>query len=199
MSEPFEIIAGPVTLFLAPVGTAFPAIGTAPGAPWVKVGTNGDRNYSDEGVTIQHGQNIEQARPAGATGPVKAWRTEEDLMLTVTLWDMSLEQYAVALAGAQPTTTAAGVGTAGTKRVGLSKGRDVVTYALLARGASAYGDAYSAQYEVPVVYQSGSPTITRRKGVPAGLELEFTALENGAATSEAERFGRLVMQHQAAL
>lgn len=199
MSEPYEIIAGPLTLWLAPVGTAFPAIGAAPGAGWSKVGTKGDRNYSDDGVTVQHSQKTETARPAGATGPVKAWRTEEDLIVTVTLWDMSVEQYALALSGAAPTTTAAGVGTAGTKKIGLSKGQDVKNYALLARGPSAYGDAFASQYEVPVVFQSGSPKIVRKKGTPAGIELEFTALENGAATSEDERFGRHVVQHQAAL
>ena len=199
MSEPYEIIAGPVTLFLAPAGTPFPAIGAEPGAPWTKVGTKGDRNYSDDGVTVQHSQKNETVRPAGALGPVKAFRTEEDLMITVTLWDMTLEQYALALSGAAPTTTAAGVGTPGTKRIGLSRGGEVKTYAMLARGASAYGDLFTAQYEVPVVFQSGNPKITRKKGVPAGLELEMTALEHGAATSETERFGRLVMQHQAAL
>lgn len=199
MSEPYEIIAGPVTLFFAPVGTTFPAIGAEPGAPWTKVGTKGDRNYSDDGVTVQHSQKIETSTPAGALGPVKAWRTEEGLIVTVTLWDMSLEQYALALSGAAPTTTAAGVGTPGTKRLGLSRGAEVRNYAMLARGASAYGDQFTAQYEVPVCFQSGSPKITRKKGVPAGLELEMTALEHGAATSETERFGRLVMQHQAAL
>lgn len=199
MAEPYEIIAGPVTLWLAPSGTAFPLVGAVPAGPWAKVGTKGDRNYSDDGVTVQHSQKIETATPAGALGPVKAWRTEEGLIVTVTLWDMSLEQYALALAGAAPTTTAAGVGTAGSKKLGLSKGTDVLTYALLARGASAYGDLFTAQYEVPVVFQSGSPKITRKKGVPAGIELEFTALEHGAATSESERFGRLVMQHQAPL
>ena len=197
--QPYEIIAGPLTLWLAPVGTAFPTVTAAPAGGWTKVGTDGDRNYSDDGVTVQHSQKTETATPAGATGPVKAWRTEEGLIITVTLWDMSLEQYALALSGAAPTTTAAGVGTPGVKKIGLSRGQTVANYALLARGASAYGDNYAAQYEVPVCFQSGSPKVVRKKGTPAGIELEFTALEHGAAASEAERFGRLLMQHAAAL
>lgn len=199
MTVPVEIIAGPLTLFLAPVGTAFPLVTAAPAAPWAKVGTSGDRNYSDDGVSVQHSQSIEQARPAGAVGPVKAWRTEEDLMIMVTLWDLTLEQFTTALAGVAPTTVAAGAGTPGTKRVGLSAGKAVTTYALLARGYSAYGDAFAGQYEVPLCYQSASPKILYAKGKPAGIELEFTALEHAAAASEAERFGRLIMQHQAPL
>lgn len=197
--EPFEIVAAPFTLWLAPVGTAFPAIDAAPAVAWIKVGTSGDRNYSDDGVTVAHSQNIEQARPVGATGPVKAWRTEEDLMIRLTLWDITLEQYAVALNGNEVSTTAAGVGTAGFKEIGLSQGQEVTAYALLARGLSAYGDGYAAQYEVPRCYQSASPEPVFTKGEPAGLELEFTALEDLNAANDAERFGRLVMQHQAAL
>ena len=199
MPSPFEIIAGPLTLWLAPVGTAFPIVTAAPAGPWAKVGTSGDRNYSDDGVSVQHSQKNEVARPAGATGPVKAFRTEEDLMIMVTMWDVSLEQYMLALGGVAPTTTAAATGVPGTKRIGLSRGPDVVNYALMARGPSAYADGMFAQYEVPVCYQSASPKLAYKKGVPAGIELEFTALEHGAAASAAERFGRLVMQHQAAL
>lgn len=196
---PYEIVAGPFTLWLAPVGTAFPLIDAAPAVAWVKVGTGGDKNYSEDGVTVAHSQSIEQARPAGTVGPVKAWRTEEDLMISLTLWDITLEQYATALNAAAVTTTAAGEGTAGFKKLGLSQGQEVATYALLARGISPYGDSYAAQYEVPRCYQSGNAEPAYLKGTPAGLDLEFTALEDANAASASERFGRLVAQHAAAL
>ena len=125
--QPYEIVAGPFTLWLAPVATAFPLIDAAPAGAWTKVGTGGDRNYSEDGVTVAHSQTIEVARPVGATGPVKAWRTEEDLMVRLTLWDITLEQYRTALNGVAVTTTAAGAGTAGFKRIGLSQGQDVTT------------------------------------------------------------------------
>ncbi len=197
--DPYEIIAGPLTLWLAPVGTAFPLIDAVPAVAWVKAGMSGDRNYSDDGVAVMHSQTITQARPAGALGPVKAFRTEEDLKFTVTLWDNTLEAYTLALGGAAPAATAAGSGTAGYKKLGLTRGQAIKTYALLARGLSAYGDAYAAQYEVPRCYQSANPNPIYKKGVPAGLQLEFTALEHGAAASEDERFGRLIVQHQAPL
>lgn len=196
---PFEIVAGPFTLWLAPVGTAFPLIGAAPAGTWIKVGTGGDKNYSDDGVTVMHSQNIEQVRPAGTLGAVKAFRTEEDLMVSLTLWDITLEQYATALNGNTVSTTAAGAGTAGFKKIGLSRGQEVTTYALLARGISPYGDGYTAQYEVPRCYQSGNAEPVYVKGVPAGLELEFTALEDATAASAAERFGRFVTQHAVAI
>lgn len=197
--EPYEIVAGPLELWLAPVGTTFPDIDAAPAGDWALIGTSGKENHSGDGVTITHSQTIEQARPGGTTGPVKAWRTEESLMIALVLWDMTVEQYRTALNGVSVATEAAGVGSAGTKTIGLSQGHEVTCYALLARGVSPYGSGFNAQYEVPRCYQSGSPAPVFRKGTPAALSLQFEALEDPNATSDSERFGRLVAQHQAAL
>lgn len=198
--QPYEIIAAPFTLWWAPTGTAFPLIDAAPGASWTKVGTSGDRSETEEGVTVAHGQEINQVRTAGSTGPVKAFRREESLVISLTLLDISLEQYALALNGNDVATTAAGVGTAGYKALKLYRGVDVATMALLVRGAaSAYGEGWNSQYEVPVCFQSASPEPVYTKGDPAGLALEFTALEDTAAATADARFGRLVMQHAAAL
>lgn len=196
---PYEIIAGPLTLWAAPIGTAFPLIDAAPAGPWAKIGTSGDRNYADDGVSVTHSQSIQKVRPAGALGAVKAFRDAEDLSFMVTLWDMTLEAYTLALSGVAPSATAAGADTAGFKKLGLSRGETIKTYALLVRGVSAYGDGYAAQYEVPRCYQSGNPAPVFKKGVPAGLQLSWEALEDPAAASADERFGRLIMQHQAPL
>lgn len=197
--QPYEIVAGPLSIWLAPPGTAFPLIGAAVGGDWQLVGTSGTRNYSNDGVSLLLSQTITEARPAGGTGPVKAWRTEEDCQFGVTLWDNSLEQYTHALNGVAPSTVAAGVGTAGYKKLGLSRGHEIKSYALLARGASPYGDNMIAQFEVPHCYQSGSPNSTYNKGVPVGLQLQWKALEDLTAVNENERFGRLLAQHQAPL
>lgn len=197
--QPYEVVAGPLTLWLAPVGTAFPIVSAAPGAGWVKVGTNGDANYDEGGVVVSHVQKTDVARPAGRTGPIKAWMAEEDFMISLTLWDLTLEQYATAVNGATVATVAAGVGTPGIKKIGLSQGLNVKTYALLARGVSAYGDNYVAQFEVPICFQSSNAKPNFKKAKPAGLDLEFTALEDMAAVSPDQRFGRLIMQHAAAL
>jgi hypothetical protein len=104
-------------------------------------------------------------------------------MITIGLWDLSLEQYQYALAGVAPTTVAAGVGTAGYKKTGLtaaSRSRNMRCWRAASRPTAT---AMNAQFEVPRVYQSGSPKPKFGKGKPAGLELEFTALEDLAAAT----------------
>ena len=200
MSEPNEIIAAPFTLYVAPVGTAFPAIGAEPASPWMMVGTSGDRSMTEEGVTIAHSQSINGVRSAGSTGQVKAFRTEEDLMVSLTLMDISLEQYSLALNSNAVTTVAAGVGAPGVKSIQLYRGVKVAMMALLVRGtASAYGPDWKAQYEIPVCYQAGDADPVFTKGEPAGLALEFATVEDNDAATPEQRFGRLVMQHAAPL
>jgi hypothetical protein len=200
MPEPFEIIAAPFSAWWAPVGTAFPALGAAPAGDWTLIGTSGDESYDPEGVSVEHSQDINAVRPLGSTAPVKAFRREEDLLIGFTLWDVSLEQYRLALNNNEITTVAAGAGTAGTKSVNLYRGPQVATMALLLRAdVSPYGDAMQMQYEVPRCYQSGNPAPAYRKGEPAGVELAFAALKDPQAATVAEAFGRLVQQHQAAL
>lgn len=191
-AAPHEILAGPLKLWLAPVGTAFPVADDDPAAGWTLVAASGPRNFTEDGVSVQHPQSFEEFRAAGSTGPLKAFRTEEGLMIGVTIADLTLEAYKLALNGNTVAAVAAGVGTPGTKTIGLSRGASVTEYALLARGASPYGDGMQMQYEVPRVYQSGEPEPQFEKGTPAGLALQFSALEDPDASSEDERFGRLV-------
>jgi len=194
---PFEIIGAPLTLWAAPIGTAFPIISAAPGAAWTRLGTNGDRNYENGGVTVNHSRSYDKVRTAGATGPVKAFLSEEDLMFGVTLLDITLEQYAYALNGNTITTVAPATGVPGTKRIGLSEAPGLTReYALLARGLSPYNEALPLQFEVPRCFQSGSPQpVFRKGGSGAGLALQFTALENLSATSAEERFGLIRAAH----
>jgi hypothetical protein len=198
-AKPFEIIVAPFTVYWAAVGATFPAIDDAAVTGFTKIGTSGDRNYSDDGVVVAHEQTIEQIRPAGSTGPVKALRTAENLIVRFTLWDLLLEQYKLAFNQNAVATTAAGSGTAGFKEVDLYRNLDVATLALLVRGPSPEGSGWNSQYEIPVCYQSASPAPTFAKGAPAGLSLEFTALEDPNAASAAKRFGRIVVQHQTAI
>jgi len=196
---PYEILVTPFTVWLAPVGTAFPVVTAEPSSPWFKLGTNGNRNYEEGGVTVAHSRSFNKIRTAGATGPIKASLTEEDVMVRLTLLDMTLEQYTYALNNNTVTTTAAGSGTAGTKKIGLSEGVNATReFALLARGISAYDEAMVAQYELGRVFSSGNAEPVFRKGEPAALALEFTALELASATAE-ERLGRFIEQHQAPL
>lgn len=190
-ASPYEIIGAPFTIYLAPVGTAFPAINVAPSGTWTKMGTSGDKNYSDDGVTVTHDQSIEVFRGAGATGPRKAFRTEEDLLIEFGLADLSPDQYAKVLNNAAVSTVAQGSGIAGQKHFVLWQGLTVATFALLARGMSTIDDSLNAQYEVASCFQSGSPDPTFNKGEPAILNCEFTALD---AAGDGAGFGRLRIQ-----
>lgn len=202
--KPYEIVIHPFTVWWAPVGESFPAIDADPGGNWTKIGTSGNRNYSDDGVTVAHSQTIQRHRAAGSTGGRKASRTEEDFLVRFTLWDLLLEQYKLALNQNSVATTAAGSGTAGFKELPIYRGLDVATLALLVRGVSPEGVAaddtpWNAQFQLPVCYQSGSPEPVFAKSGPAGLALEFSALEDEDAASADERFGKLIVQHQDAL
>lgn len=192
----FEIIGAPLTVWVAPVGTAFPTIAAAPSGPWFRLGTNGDRNYDNSGVQVQHGKSYNKVRTAGATGPVTAFLTEEDLMFRLTLLDVTIEQYAYALNNNTVTTTAPAAGQPGHRAIGLSEdvGR-TAQFALLARGLSPYNPALNMQFEIPRCFQSGAPSPTFRKGEPAGLQLQFEALENPAAVNAQQRFGVLRQSH----
>lgn len=195
--EPFEVVAQPLEVWLAPVGTAFPDVDVEPSGPWVKVGSNGTLNYDEKGVSVSHKDKTEGFRPVGSTGVMKMFRVEEEMSISIVLVDTTLEQYAIALNHNSVTTTPAGVGTPGTKKIGLTRGGNVATRALLARGMSAYGN-WPAQYEIPIAAQVGAPKPSYEKGKPAALELEWTAMVDPNATSDDERFGRLVMQHEEA-
>lgn len=195
MSTPYEVVAQPFTLWVAPVGTAFPDVDTAPNGSWTKVGTSGDLNYTEDGVTVTHSQSVELWRALGSTGPRKAFRGEEELRIALTLADLTLEQYKNAMNYNTVTDTPAGVGTPGYRKLGLSRGLAVNQRALLVRGnGGPYGDAMAMQYEIPVAVEAGEPEVVFMKTEPAGLALEFVALEDPNASSAAERFGRLVAQ-----
>jgi len=195
---PFEIIGAPYTVWAAPVGTEYPAVDEEPAGEWMKLGTNGDRNYDDNGVTVKHSQSISKWRGLGSTGAVKAFRSDEDLIVSFVLVDLSLEQYGHLLEQTV-TPAAAGMGTPGTKTIGLSRGLTVQQYALLVRGPSPYMEDGVMQYEIPVCIQSGEPAPVSKKNAPAALEVQFEALEDPDAASAKERYGRLVAQNADAL
>lgn len=186
MAAPMEIIVAPLTVYVAPVGTAFPAVNAAPGGSWFKLGTAGTKNYDERGVTVQHDEQINTFTPAGSTAPRKAYRTSEGFGLEFDLVDLTIEQYAKILNDATVTTTA---GPPAIKDINLLQGLTVKTLALLARGVSPVNETLAAQYQVPIVYEAASPSPVYSKGAPAALTVRFQALEDDTLG-----FGKLVVQ-----
>lgn len=197
--RPYEIIMSPYEVWIAPEGTAFPDVDETPAGLWARLGTNGKSNYSEDGMTITHEQTITAHRTLGSSGPVKAVRTSESLMISLTLEDMTAEQYAKVMNNVPVSLVAAGVGTPGNKNITLRQGLNVACFALLVKGPSAYGDNWNSQYQIPRAFQNGSPAPSFNKGDAAGLACEFVALENLDAPTEEQRFGKLVIQTADAL
>jgi hypothetical protein len=175
--QPYEVVVGPQTLYLAAVGVAFPAIDAVPSGSWFKLGTAGTKNYDPAGTTVNHGDTIAEWTGAGSTAPRKAMRTDESFKIGFTLVDLTPEQYAKILDDVAITTTAQSTGVAGNKAFEVLRGLKVKAFALIARGDSAIDDSLAAQYEVACCYQSGQPAPVFAKGAPAGLAVEYTALE----------------------
>lgn len=198
-ATPYEILGAPFEVWAAPVATAFPLVDAAPAVAWVKVGSSGDLNYTQDGVTVEQSQNINMFRAAGDTGSRKVFRTQEDFKIRLTLADMTLEQYKHALNSNSITTVAAAAGVPGTKSIGLSRGLSVATMALLVRGPSPYMADGVAQFEVPIAAQTGNPQPVFKNGEAAGLALEWTALVDTSASDPSEYFGRLIAQTDVAL
>jgi hypothetical protein len=176
-----EILAAPYAVWLAPVGTAFPAIQTAPTGAWVLLGTSGTKSYDEDGVTVEHPQTIETFTPAGGTVARKAFRTEEDQIINVNLVDLSTIQYAKILNNATVTTVAAGAGVAGQKHFPTMRGLTVATFALLLRGMSTETEGLVGEKQCPIVYEASEPSPQFTKGEPAVLECSFASLEDDTA------------------
>jgi hypothetical protein len=177
-AQAVEVIVAPLTVWVAPVGTAFPKIDAEPAEAWIKLGANGNKNYEDDGVTVTHDQTLESFRGAGSTGKRKVYRTEENLMVAFTLVDLTAAQYAKILNDATVTTEAAGAEKAGQKYFDLLQGLSVAQFALLARGTSAESADLNAQYDVARCVQSGKPAPVFSKGKVTGLATEWDVLED---------------------
>lgn len=179
MPAPHEIIAAPYTLYAAVVGTAFPRIDVAEDrfdAAWRKIGTSGAANYDEDGVTVSHDQSTNFFRGAGSTAPRKGFRTEEDLLISLSLADLSPEQYARVLNDAVVTTVAPDTAIPGEKSFSVYRGPQLATFALLLRGMSTVDNALWAQYEAASASEDGSPAPVYTKGNVALLAIQFRAI-----------------------
>lgn len=191
--SPFEIIAGPAEVFVAPLTEAFPATDLIPpGGNWVSLG------QTEGGVNVTHTSTIEELRTDQATGPIKFLRTEEGLEIAFSIAEMTLENYAAILNDLTVTDTAEIMSVAGFRSIDLHFGVDVSCVAMLIRGPSPYMDSF-LQYEIPVVAQVGSPTVSFVRDDKSVLECEWMAAEDENAATDNLKFGQLIAQDAAAL
>lgn len=191
--QPYEIIAAPFEVYIAPVGESFPAVTLEPPVGnWVLLGTSGASNVAEDGVTVQATEEVTDFRTLGGTGIVKSFRTLEDLTVSMLLHDLTLEEVARAFNFNTVSTDT------DDKTMPLYKGPDVSYMALLVRGndAGPYGTGYNLQFELPRVRPSGQPEMVFKKGDPAGVDVAFMVIQDLSASSDSERFGRIRTQFQ---
>ncbi len=191
-TTPFDIIAGPAEVFVAPVAESMPLIDTdPPGGNWVTLGR------TEGGITVTHDETIELLRVDQASGPVKAIRPEESLVIAFSLAEIDLEAYARVMNDASVTDNAASSGVAGERSIPLRQGFGVSRFAMLIRGPSPYMDAF-LQYEIYIAVQTGSPSLVFVRDDKSVLEVEFNAIED-PSKADTLKFGLLRAQDAAQL
>ncbi len=187
MAECLEIVTGPLTLWWAPVATAMPAIDDAAVTAFTKIGTSGDQNYTEDGVSIQMDQTLEFFRSLGSAHRICAFRTEQDISVTVTMADLTMAQVRLAMNQNAVTTDT----TPDINILDLDYGLAVEDIALLIRGTGNSPEFAGAnlQFECNRVVEMGSHELSFVKGDPVGLELEFALL-----LDDSGNVGRLVAE-----
>jgi hypothetical protein len=199
MGQPYQIVVGPVVLYTAPVGEAYPDSQDTPGGNWARLGSASGifSSHSEEGVSIELSQAVTKHRVDGETLPVKATRQEEDTIIRVNIFDLTPANFTKYLAGTSAAAVAASSGVPGSQTLGLTRGLVVYERALLIRGAISPNDDGSGlnlQWEFPRVFQNGNATIVHNKVDKAGLAFEWHVLIDLSASTADQRGGRFISQ-----
>ena len=183
-----EILNGPMSVYWAPVGEAFPAINAAPAGNWTLLGASGDKNYTDDGVVIETSNSHEFFRPLGSPFPRKAFLTESDVMVRVNMADMILGNIRT---GMNQNAVTVDAGPPAIQHISFDVSGDVNDIALLIRGdgKSPSFATGAIQFELNRVIETGNHELTFVKGEPAAMALEFQAL-----LDTANAIGRIVVQ-----
>ncbi len=189
-NTPYGQLAGTCLFYIAPlaagVAEAEDLVDVTPSGNWVALGeTDGDQS-------VQRGGSLTYFRDNDHTGPRKAVRPNEELKITATLVNLTMEQRAYVLSMAQSDITTAV--TPSRKILANKRGFYPTVYSLIVKGTvdSPYG-ALPGQYYIPMGVFDGEPTEVRSKDGRPGLEFTFTALED-TAQSSGEEFGVLTVQ-----
>lgn len=179
---PYEVIGAPFEFFIGPAGEPRPALNIAPAGNWVQLGLRGKNSFSEEGVKMNSPAAYNYFRGYGSAAPIKAFRSEEDVMFQSSLADLTPESLANAF-----NQLAEDVVESGFKRqMNLSRGLSVLTAALLMRGPSPYMDEGTSQFWVPNACNVSSPEISVRRDNATIYALEWRAVFYSLATAGEE-------------
>ena len=122
---------------------------------------------SDEGVTINHAQTVNKIRSGAVAAPLKAHRTEEDLMAEFMVQDVGVDNYARVLDQVIRTTPAvnmnptgvADITVPGYRSIGFDRGTEVDQHSLIVRGFSPDASMVRAGTPAAAGKKLGTPTV----------------------------------------
>ncbi|MCP5004698.1 MAG: hypothetical protein GY941_12285 [Planctomycetes bacterium] len=176
-----EILNGCFDVWMAPEGEAYPDISDAPAGNWAKIGSNGNRHYTEEGVRLELSQDMEEHSGAGGTEVLKISRVLERAKIQFELFDLSSAEIIKALNLTTTTQdTAAGSGTGGHQAFSLLRGLTVTQVAILVRGENKSTDLVTEniQIEIPSAAQIASLEMIHNKSDKAGVAFDLQAIAN---------------------
>lgn len=168
----FDLLVGTLDIYVAPVGTALPAVTETPVAPWVYLGATDGEQIITHGGALQYWWDNEHR------GPRKAVRPEEQLTVNFSLVGLTLETYARVLH--EVANVAPGAEIAPTKRLPLERGFAPAGCALLLRG-----EALSPYGMLPGYYWfehgvlAGEPQLVWARDKRVALECEYGTVDDG--------------------
>jgi len=201
MSTAINILNGPFDVWAAALDTAYSdiSIDAIVAAGWTKIGSNGAREYDEEGVMVKMPQEMEKVSGLGGTEILKILRTLEELVIEFTLMDMTSTEMVKALNLGSTTDTASGSGTGGHQSFSLLRGLSVAGLALTIRGNNKSTDLVTEniQIEIPHVVQVASPELVFVKGEPVGAKFELQAIADytytGGGSAGDFPYGRMLI------
>lgn len=177
------IVRGPYDFYVAPVGTAFTgvlSIGSLDVA-WKKFAARGIRSQGDGGLTISHKQKLDEFR--GQSNVIQdIARSEEDVIVSLEVADVSMEALSYALNSNLVTTTAPSSGIKGHKKMPVARGPEVAALALLIIIKSTQVVGEKGVLYIPKAVQTADNDNVGTKSSPAMTKYEFKAVEGPAAT-----------------
>lgn len=150
MAAPEEVLAFPMDLFIADVGTAFPDIADLIAdfdAAWVKLGKEASNDYDDQGVTLSFAEQVLDFKPSGRTTAVKRFRTDETITAKVNIVDWSADTVGQLMNNPVQTLPHS-------KKISLYRGPKVAQYALLGRASSGENNDLNMHLLVPKAFVS---------------------------------------------
>lgn len=173
MSPPINFVFGFLDVYWAPDGEAMPAIGASPAGNWTQIGgSDGARRYSEDGIRITTEMQHSEFRSLESLRPEAVVPTAHEMMVTLELQNMELEQVRNAF-GYNSVTTNAGV-----DKVLSLDFTSMPVRAILVRGAGKSSEisGQNCQFEFEHCVEIGAKEMAFVKDDPAILEIQFKVL-----------------------